>query len=195
MVNFSELEIKDILPNNLLQDKNLVYLCQAIQPQFSDITQAIMQVLFLPNLSKLTGGILEHLAWWFNLAADESWSLAITDKQKQDLIANAIEIHRYKGTLYGLKRALAPLNIIVNIEEWFEYKGEPFNFRINIDGTRKYTPEQLRQLDYYINRNKNVRSWVSGTIYSFDLPCQIKLACGLVEDELIEIYPRKAKHE
>lgn len=195
MVKFSELEIKDILPNSLLQDNKLLNLCEAIQPQFSDITQAIIQVLFLPNLSKLSGGILEHLAWWFNLAADESWSLAITDKQKQDLIANAIEIHRYKGTLYGLKRALTSLNIIVNIEEWFEYNGEPFNFRINIDGTGRYTPEQLKQLDHYIDRNKNVRSWVNGTIYSFDLPCHIKLACGLVQNELVEIYPRKTKHE
>lgn len=190
MNNFNKLKIKDILPDSLLQDVNLLHLCEAMQAEFSDVTKAINEVLFLPNLTKLSGGILEHLAWGFNLSADASWTLATTDKQKQDLIANAIEIHRYKGTLYGLKRALAPIGVIVNIEEWFEYGGEPYNFRINIDGTKRYTEKQLEQLDYYINRNKNVRSHVTGKIFCFDLPCPIQLACGLVQDEVIEIYPK-----
>jgi len=45
---------------------------------------------------------LSHLAWQFHI---EGWELAQTEQDKRNLIKRAIELHRYKGTLYGIKTA------------------------------------------------------------------------------------------
>jgi len=45
---------------------------------------------------------LPHLAWQFHI---EGWELARTEQEKRNLIKKAIELHRYKGTLLGIKTA------------------------------------------------------------------------------------------
>ena len=45
---------------------------------------------------------LPHLAWQFHI---EGWELAQTEQEKRNLIKRAIELHRYKGTLFGIKTA------------------------------------------------------------------------------------------
>jgi|GEM_PF-5575042 len=47
---------------------------------------------------------LPHLAWQFHI---EGWELAKTVEDKRNLIKRAIELHKYKGTLYGIKIACA----------------------------------------------------------------------------------------
>ena len=45
---------------------------------------------------------LPHLAWQFHI---EGWELAQTEQEKRIFIKRAIELHRYKGTLFGIKTA------------------------------------------------------------------------------------------
>jgi phage tail P2-like protein len=188
MINFVDLAIKDLLPSSLLSDQNIVALCDAIQPQFSEVTQAIAQALFLPNINNLSGNILDHLAWWFNLDGDEGWTLATTDEQKRQLIVNAIEIQRYKGTKYGVVKALEPLGLVTSIEEWFEYGGNPYYFRLTIDGMQNYTPDKIDLLDRYVLKNKNVRSWVT-TLVNIDFKDKLRYASGLIESQIVNLMP------
>lgn len=46
------------------------------------------------------------LAEQFDLMGYRGWKLAKTEQEKRDLIKRAIELHRYKGTPYGVKEAL-----------------------------------------------------------------------------------------
>lgn len=46
------------------------------------------------------------LAEQFDLMGYRGWKLAKTEQEKRDLIKRAIELHRYKGTPYGIKEAL-----------------------------------------------------------------------------------------
>ena len=64
-----------------------------------------------------------------------------------------------KGTPYAVKKALELVGLTGVVGEWFEYGGAPYWFRINIDGTQNFTPQQLDLLDYYVIKNKNTRSW------------------------------------
>ncbi len=115
---------------------------------------------------------LPHLAEQFHILGNEGWLYACasgseqselihaqTEDEKRELIKNAIELHKYKGTKYALRKVLEILNLNGKIREWFEYSGNPYHFIVSLDlrnrGYEQTTEEQLLDL---IEETKNVRS-------------------------------------
>ncbi|HSA05696.1 MAG TPA: phage tail protein I [Candidatus Gastranaerophilales bacterium] len=102
---------------------------------------------------------LPHLAEQFHILGNEGWLYAQTEQEKRALIKNAIELHRYKGTKYALRKILEILNLNGKIREWFEYEGNPYHFIVSLDlrnrGYEQTTEEQLLDL---IEETKNARS-------------------------------------
>ena len=102
---------------------------------------------------------LPHLAEQFHIMGNEGWLFAKTEQEKRELIKNAIELHRYKGTKYSLEKVLEILNLNGKIREWFEYEGNPYHFIVSLDlrnrGFEQTTEGQLLDL---IEETKNVRS-------------------------------------
>ena len=39
-------------------------------------------------------------------------------------------MHRYKGTKYAIEEIFKTLNIVGNVEEWFNYGGKPYYFKV-----------------------------------------------------------------
>ena len=105
--------------------------------------------------------LLPWLAW--TLAVDHwdsDWSEAI----QRQTIADSIIVHRQKGTVAAIERVLQTLGVHAELEEWFDYNGEPYTFQLTawIDFT---TPERLflcpatyRQLHQTIDHVKPIRS-------------------------------------
>lgn len=86
----------------------------------------------------------------------------LSETESRALIANAIEIHRYQGTLYAVKKVLLSVFSEAEILEWFDIGGEPYTFNakvtigVSLDAvfdTKKF--EKCREL---INSAKNARS-------------------------------------
>lgn len=72
-------------------------------------------------------GILPWLAW--SLHVDE-WDTNWTEQQKRDVIAASVAVHKTKGTIGALKRALAALGYEVTVDE---NTGEVCTFRLEFD--------------------------------------------------------------
>lgn len=71
--------------------------------------------------------LLPWLAW--SLSVD-AWDSEWTESIKRQVIADSVDVHRTKGTLAAIRRVLSGLNIQSEIEEWFQYDGEPHTFRL-----------------------------------------------------------------
>lgn len=187
-IKISDLTLRQLMPPSLLQDETVAALCDAFQIEIDQIIPEIINVLFLPRVDELSGVILEHLAWGLNIDADEGWLLADTDAKKRDLIKNAVAIQRNKGTKYAVKKALEVVGLTGTISEWFEYGGDPYWFKIVIDGTQEFTPEQLELLDRYVIRNKNARSWVLVEVLSAR-QSDMRMALAGVESSVVVLPP------
>lgn len=184
----SNLDIKQLMPPSIVNDEVVAALCDAFQIELDQIVAEIINILFLPRVDQLSGDILEHLAWGLNIDADEGWLLATDDTKKRDLIKNAVAIQRNKGTKYAVKKALEVVGLTGTISEWFEYGGDPYWFKIIIDGTQVYTPEQLDLLDRFIIKNKNVRSWVLVEVNT-ELVSDMRHAICAVESSIVMLPP------
>jgi len=91
---------KEIVPINLQGDKNIEALCEAIDKVFyieNDISKLLVYII-----DSVDASALNWLAWQFHI---EGWELAQTEQEKRNLIRRAIQLHKFKGTLFGIKTA------------------------------------------------------------------------------------------
>lgn len=71
--------------------------------------------------------LLPHLAFMFDVDIT-----GLSEGEARRLILNAIEIHRYAGTLYAVKKALQVCFSEYEIKEWFDFGGKPFTFKLEV---------------------------------------------------------------
>lgn len=107
--------------------------------------------------------LLPWLAWAFSV---DEWNPVWTDTQKREAIKASAFVHRHKGTVGAMKKALHALGYDLELQEWhqMEPQGDPYTFGVNItlEQTGIPTAQQWDQVEAVANSAKNVRSHMSG---------------------------------
>ena len=146
--------IKELTPSSIAE---LQYLVDTFDVSFENIQNQIINALILPRIDQITDeNLLDLLAWQLHI---EGYELATTIEQKISMIKNAFLLHKYKGTPYAIKQVFASLGITAELQEWFQYNGNPYMFKILLD-TVISDEETYIELVKLINEYKNVRSWL-----------------------------------
>ena len=135
----------------------------ALEKNLAEVTAVNLPISLADrwNPERCPKALLPWLAWALAVDHwDSDWSEAI----QRQTIADSITIHRQKGTVAAIERVLQTLGVQAELEEWFDYDGEPYTFQLTawVDFT---LPEQFflcpatyRQLQQAIDHVKPVRS-------------------------------------
>lgn len=121
-------------------------------------TRLLLHSLWHPMLCPVS--LLPWLAWSVSVDEwDESWSEAL----KRQVIRDAFEVHKYKGTPYALQKALDSLNIKTEVKEWWQQDDARRGtlqvwalINSNLDKHQQgiLTTEMMRKIQRVINRVK-----------------------------------------
>ena len=144
-----------------INDINLKVFDQICEERFGALD---LNVLNVNDVDNLPSDVLPHLAEQYHITGNEGWKFCKTDQDKRELIKNAINLHKYRGTKYAIIKALSLINIKSDVSEWFQYKGSPFFFKVLLDMETSYDSDLELQIIDLINENKNVRSWLERII-------------------------------
>ena len=154
----------------LLKDHKYRAVEKLLKELFEELLEKTNGVVLYPLIDQIENEeVLDLLAHQFHI---EGWELAQTVEDKRRLIKSAIELHRYKGTPYAIKKVLEALGLSGDIKEWFQYNGEPYKFKVYVSSIP--SEELWQKLIHLINEYKNERSWldaigihseVKGTLY------------------------------
>lgn len=107
------------LPPALAGDERFAALCELLQGAYDDLDLSAMLVYLVDQVKP---AVLSHLAEQFSLTDELSWSLASTDATRRGLVKRSIELHRYKGTPWAIKQALAAIGYpVLELVEQAEY--------------------------------------------------------------------------
>lgn len=83
------------------------------------------------NPQKCPVNLLPWLAW--ALSVDE-WDTNWTEQQKRNVITASVEVHRQKGTIGAVRKALEPFGLGNAIQEWWQTEpcGKPHTFKLSL---------------------------------------------------------------
>ena len=153
--DLQSVSLLDILPPNLLADKQIHAAARALDDELQKITAETRNALLLPRLDELSEEVIDLLAWQWHVDFYES-SMSI--ETKRQLVRESIAWHRIKGTKAAVEKMAQTVFKGGVVTEWFEYGGEPYHFRIDLLTAPNITQDDTARLLAVVNAAKNVRS-------------------------------------
>lgn len=134
-----------------------------VKNRFSEME---LDAILVYLIDYVTPGALPYLAKQFDVLGHKGMRLADTEQQQREIIKQAIELHRYKGTPWAVKQSLQSIGygdaeLIEGLpDHWAK-------FRISLDlGDKPLGPEVQQDLVKMIYEYKNARSHLEDVSYS-----------------------------
>lgn len=183
-MKLNETDIVQILPSSLQADENVVHTSKAVTASINKVTAETVNDLIMSRIDELPEPVVNSLAWQFHV---DTYSEDLDISHKRKLVKNAIKDHKYKGTSWAVKSVVEVLLNYAKVEEWFEYKGSPYHFRVNGSYGPIVNGDSLQNLVNAINEAKNVRSWLDGISFERKKPVSKYLAMPVVMYKEIRI--------
>jgi phage tail P2-like protein len=167
--------IKELTPPSI---RELQHLVDTFDVSFEELKKHIIKVLIYPRIDEIEDErLLDLLGWQFHI---EGYEQAQTIQEKRNLIKHAIELHRYKGTPYAIKKVFKALGLDATLQEWFDYNGDPYKFKVLVKSIIQ-DEDTYRKLIELINEYKNVRSWLDAI--GFHREYSQTLYCGFASKD------------
>ncbi|GIO39083.1 hypothetical protein J41TS12_39440 [Paenibacillus antibioticophila] len=147
MIDLKSLSMLDMLPDNLKQDPNITAAAKALDSSLQGLSEQIMKLPRFSRLDQLNDDEADELAWQFHV---DFYDPDLPIEQKRELVKNAFLFHRRKGTPAAVEELIEILFGTGQVEEWFEYGGEPGYFRVRTTdqtATNERAQEFIRAVD------------------------------------------------
>ena len=107
-------------PPPLASDERFSILANIAAERFAQLDLTALMVYLIDQVD---ASALPALAEQFHVQGLEGWLFTTDEREKRELIKQAIELHKYKGTIWAVRRVLEILSLPGTISEWFEYGG------------------------------------------------------------------------
>jgi len=153
-MRLKELNLLSLQTLYMQQDETTKAICLALEPQLKEIANAIKLCVIYTRLEELNEKILDELAWEMHI---DFWDSSIDIVKKRELIKSAFIIHMTKGTPYAVEKLISTIFDDGYVEEWFDYAGEPYTFRV-VTNNSTVTNEKAKEFIRALDSVKNLRS-------------------------------------
>lgn len=184
MNNLDALDLALLLPSSIADDEEVQALAKVVTQKLLDINDGINTLLLWKDLSGYDDTTLLHLAWELHT---DLYNEELSKEVREQLIRSSILWHMKKGTLYSVESALRMVFKTGDIEEWFEYGGNPYHFKVT--GLTEEVPDEskIMQLINLIQLSKNLRSWCDSIEFERQINRAVFIGTAVVDDEDIII--------
>ncbi|KAF1021889.1 MAG: hypothetical protein GAK30_01578 [Paracidovorax wautersii] len=105
------------------------------------------------------------LPWLAYAYAVDEWDDTWTPQVKRDVIAQSIQVKRYKGTYGAVQSAITAMGLQATVQEWYQQTpaADPYTFRLGIEAEQLgFNQQQLATIRNVAERYKNLRSHLAG---------------------------------
>lgn len=177
MMKIDNTELSRILPSSLKRDTNILHAASAVSEALNKTDKETANDFIMSRIDMLPEAVINSLAWQFHV---DTYDMNLDIEQKRKLVKNAIKDHKYKGTSWAVKSVVEVLLNYAKIEEWFDYGGKPYHFRVNGSYGPIVKDKELQSLVDAIQAAKNVRSWLDGIYFERKQTVKKQLAMPIV---------------
>ena len=176
-MRLSDVDLSRLLPAFMSADDTSQAMTAALNPELSELARKLRNALIIPRLDEFSEEILDELAAELNIA----WYVRGADiDAKRSVIRNAYEIHGRIGTPWAIETVGQQYFGDAEVEEWWEYGGEPYHFRVRtgnvVEGTR-----DAQVFLRLVEKLKNARSVMDGLYIENAMPPAQAYVAGRVQ--------------
>ncbi|EAN2206196.1 phage tail protein I [Salmonella enterica] len=174
------------MSNSLLPPSasNFMRCAEAVGTRITDIP-VDLNTLWSPDTCPVH--LLPYLAWAFSV---DRWDRNWPEETKRQVIRDAWLIHRHKGTISALRRAVEPLGYLIEVKEWWQLNEEPGTFRIVVGVLDQgITDEMYQELERLIADAKPVSRHLTGLAISLSVNGKIFVGTGCYHGDALTVYP------
>lgn len=165
------MDYSTLLPSALTHDPKMVALARTLAAQLLDISGHINDVLIYSNFDHLPEDLVDILAYDMHVDWYEySYPLTV----KRNLVRDSVKVHKKMGTKYAVETALGGLWPKSEVEEWYQYGGEPHHFRVVCDVTENRITASWQQLVNAVKMYKRLSSHLDSVVYQARVTCIIQ---------------------
>lgn len=151
MIDLQAFSLNDILPASIKNNEENRALAEAITLM---LQQVFEETSILDSRMPLAERLLDIVAKENHV---DYYDETLSPDQKRQLIRNSWRIHRRKGTVAAIEEVVSILLDRAQVVEWFDYDGEPYFFKIEIDGPLR-SEKDLPVVFRAVNANKRFSS-------------------------------------
>lgn len=157
----TEFRITDIFPKFVLADQNGFAMAKAIEAGLKYFNAKAKDALdVIQNPEKMPEWRLDEMAWEYNCLYDYNADI----DTKREWIKNALGHYLRHGTAEGIRQYLRGMYDNPVVEEAWQYGGDPYHFRLTVDG--EYKQEYAEWIRQAAEKAKNVRSVLDVVIFN-----------------------------
>lgn len=153
-MNDDEYKVAEHLPSSI-DAEPITSLAQVTDVELGKINTDLL--LIYPAIDSLNEQLIDYLAVQMHI--DEYDDTENLDVKRQQ-VKQSFLLHRLKGTKYAVQKAVSTVYQSAKVEEWPEYSGEPYHFRVTGITAPMNETKTINKLVRLINAYKNTRSWL-----------------------------------
>lgn len=150
----------DILPSSIAGDEKIKAAAAALDDELAAVNTGISRVRGLWNLETADPELLKVMAWGAHV---DFWDDGFSEEQKRTIVRLSLPLHLKRGTPGAIEQILKDILGGGVVEEWHEYGGRPFHFRV-VSNAGAGDEKMDRQLRAAIEWAKNARSVLDAII-------------------------------
>lgn len=175
-----ELDITKWVPKFILADKNGYALAKAIEAGLQAANDIVSQgVDCITDVDAMPEWRLDEVAWEYNILYDYDADIAT----KRKWVSDAVQTYAIYGTPEIIIKYLSAAFDTAYLEEWWQYGGDPFHFRVTVAG--EWTDENDAWAQKSIAKTKNVRSILDNIIFNAgESTAEMSIACAVTGMEI-----------
>lgn len=180
-MRLADIDFLRLLPRFMRDDRNAAAFAYAVQSQIIAVSNNIEHARIYSRIDSLSEELLDELAWQFNIVEyRKDYDIAI----KRTLIKGCMELHYKRGTVESVEDVVRKIFGDAKVEEWFDYGGEPYHFKITTSNTSA-TDEMIQEVSNIIKETQNVRSYLEAVIIEIIQSMSLYVGCkAIIMDEV-----------
>jgi phage tail P2-like protein len=159
------------LPEVLRNDEKMLALASSVAKALAARTDEIDALGIYTRVDDLREDLLDILAYDFKV---DWYGYDYGLDAKRALIKDSFRVHRRLGTRSAVETALGDLYPESKVEEWFEYGGDPFFFRVVLDVTDAKAPVQASRIERALASYKRLAARMEMLIYQHSATVSIR---------------------
>lgn len=185
MDKLEKFKLANLLPSSIATDTTVKNISLCTEKLLQDVAGQTAVLLLLPHLDELPENIIDELAWEYHV---DTYNADFDVAVKRELVRQSIAWHRKKGTPAAVTEMLSTIYASAQLEEFWEYGGEPYHFRVTVGEDRSDSAQTIDDAIRVIKLSKNVRSWLDGIKFRRNVSGIMYTGAVLAKNKRVELF-------